>query len=83
MTDNRLKVFCTVADTLSFSKAAALLGISQPAVSKNIAVLEAEIGGALFIRINKTLILTDKGKQLLTIASSILEEYSKIDSIKE
>ncbi|MBP5210936.1 MAG: LysR family transcriptional regulator [Bacteroidales bacterium] len=83
MTDNRLKVFCTVADTLSFSKAALILGISQPAVSKNIAALEEELGGALFLRINKTLILTDKGKQLLTIASAILEEYSKIDSIRE
>ena len=83
MTDNRLKVFCTVADTLSFSKAALILGISQPAVSKNIAALEEELGGALFLRINKTLILTDKGKQLLTIATAILEEYSKIDSIRE
>lgn len=83
MTDKRLKVFCTVANTLSFSKAAIKLGISQPAVSKNIAAIESELGGALFIRINQTLILTEKGTQLLNIASNILEEYTKIDSLIE
>ena len=81
MTDKRLKVFCTVAETLSFSKAATLIGISQPAVTKHIAVLEKELGYALFLRISHTLILTEKGKKLLAIATHILEEYSKIDSI--
>ena len=53
MTDNRLKVFCEAAECLNFSKAAAALGISQPAVSKHIAKLEEELGCALFVRYDK------------------------------
>ncbi|NLD21797.1 MAG: LysR family transcriptional regulator, partial [Bacteroidales bacterium] len=48
MTDKRLQVFCAVAETLSFSEAARITGISQPAVSKHIAQIEEEIGSALF-----------------------------------
>ena len=82
MTDNRLRVFCEAAECLNFSKAAAALGISQPAVSNHIAKLEEELGCALFVRYDKNLILTDKGEQLLKIARSILDKYSEIDSLK-
>lgn len=82
MTDNRLKVFCEAAECLNFSKAAAALGISQPAVSKHIAKLEEELGCALFVRYDKSLILTEKGEQLLKIARSILDKYAEIDSLK-
>ncbi|MBP5693171.1 MAG: LysR family transcriptional regulator, partial [Bacteroidales bacterium] len=82
MTDNRLKVFCEAAECLNFSKAAAALGISQPAVSKHIAKLEEELGYALFVRYDKSIILTEKGEQLLKIARSILDKYAEIDSLK-
>lgn len=82
MTDTRLKVFCTVAEFLSFSKAASVLGISQPAVTKHIAHLEQEIGAALFLRIGHNIILTEKGEELLDIAREILKLYNSIDSIK-
>ena len=45
--DFRLKVFYTVAKSGSFSKAARELGITQPAVSQNIAELEQQIGDFL------------------------------------
>lgn len=83
MTDNRLKVFCKAADCLNFSEAAAELGISQPAVSKHIAKLEEELGCALFIRYDKSLILTEKGKQLRIVAQSILDRYADIDALKQ
>ena len=82
MTDNRLRVFCEAAECLNFSKAAAALGISQPAVSNHIAKLEEELGCALFVRYDKNLILTEKGEQLLKIARAILDKYSEIDSLK-
>ena len=82
MTDNRLRVFCEAAECLNFSKAAAALGISQPAVSNHIAKLEEELGCALFVRYDKNLILTEKGEQLLKIARSILDKYSEINSLK-
>ena len=83
MTDKRLLVFTTLARTLSFGETAHLLGISQPAVSKHIAALEAEIGAALFVRYGRTVTLTDKGRALQPIAEKILEDYSQIENIKE
>ena len=58
------KVFCTVADEKSISKGANKLNISQPAVSQAIQTLEGELGGKLFIRTPKGVILTNEGKEL-------------------
>jgi len=58
------KVFIEVASQLSFSKAAEVLFISQPAVSKHIKKLETEIGLPLFERKGYTIILTASGKKL-------------------
>lgn len=82
MTDTRLQVFCTVAETLSFSKTAMLLGISQPAVTKHIAILEKEIGSALFLRIGVKVIMTQKGEEFLLIAKEIIALYQSFDSLK-
>lgn len=59
------KVFTEVATNLSFSKAAAVLFISQPAVSKHIKKLESEIGLPLFVRKGNTISLTSSGEKLL------------------
>lgn len=83
MTDKRLLVFTTLARTLSFGETARLVGISQPAVSKHIAALEAEIGAALFVRYGRSVALTDKGQSLLPIVLTILEGYAAIDNLKE
>ena len=83
MTDKRLLVFTILARTLSFSETARQTGISQPAVSKHIAALEAEIGAALFVRYGRSVDLTDKGRALLQISERILAGYSEIDNIKE
>ena len=83
MTDRRLLIFTTLARTLSFSETATQLGITQPAVSKCIATLEAELGGALFVRYGRSVSLTDKGHKLKALADKILEGYSEIDLIKE
>lgn len=83
MTDKRLLVFTTLARTLSFGETARLTGISQPAVSKHIAALEAEIGAALFVRYGCSVALTDKGRALIEIAEKILDGYAEIENIKE
>jgi len=59
------KVFTEVATNLSFSKAANVLFISQPAVSKHIKKLESEIGLPLFERKGNTISLTSSGEKLL------------------
>jgi LysR family D-serine deaminase transcriptional activator len=83
MTDRRLLIFTTLARTLSFSETAAQLGITQPAVSKAIAALEAELGAALFVRYGRSVTLTDKGNKLKALTEKILEGYSEIDLLKE
>ena len=73
--DFRLKVFYTVAKSGSFSKAARELGITQPAVSQNIAELEQQIGDFLFERLPSGIKLTAKGGIMLAYAEKILHLY--------
>ena len=56
--------FLTVADSLSFTEAAKTLYISQPALSKQIGVLEKELGFPLFIRDRRHVALTPEGASL-------------------
>lgn len=82
--DFRLKVFATVANFMSFTKAAAELNISQPAVTKHIKELESEVGEALFRRQGSRISLTQMGEIVLPQVESILGMYSKLnDSIDD
>ena len=58
------KVFFEVANCKSISKGAEKLKISQPAVTQSIQTLENELGGKLFIRTPKGVILTNEGQEL-------------------
>lgn len=58
------KVFYEVAKCGSISKGAEKLMISQPAVSQSIQTLENELGGKLFVRTQKGVVLTNEGKEL-------------------
>ena len=58
------KVFYEVANEKSISKGAEKLMISQPAVTQSIKKLEGELGGQLFIRTPKGVILTNEGEIL-------------------
>ena len=78
LTDFRLKVFKTVADRLSFTKAAAELLISQPAVTKQINELERLLGKPLFLRHGNRISLTDAGVRLLEYANRILALYGEL-----
>lgn len=74
----QLRTFCTVAKTLSFTETAKVLMISQPAVSRQIATLEAEIGAKLFQRTNNTLILTRAGILLFEELPNKLSDLDKL-----
>lgn len=69
-----LRAFVEVAETRSFSAAAAQLHLTQPAISKRIAALEAAFGARLFDRIGRTVDLTEAGRALLPRARRILAE---------
>ena len=60
----RLRAFAAVARQRSFSRAAEELYVTQPAVSKHVASLEAELGAKLVLRDRKGLELTPAGEVL-------------------
>ncbi|WP_261574938.1 LysR family transcriptional regulator [Frankia gtarii] len=65
--------FLAVADELHFSRAAARLGIAQPALSKTIQKLERRLGAALFERNSRTVTLTPAGQVLAREARHALD----------
>ena len=67
-----IKAFIAVADTRSFSVAAGRLHLTQPAVSKRIALLENQMKVRLFDRIGRTVTLTEAGRELEPRAKLIL-----------
>lgn len=66
-----LLTFVTVAEMNSFTKAAQALDYAQSTVSFQIKQLETELDCLLFERINHTLSLTDKGRELLQYAQQV------------
>lgn len=79
MDDHKLKVFCTVAETKSFSKASEIIHLTQPAVSLQIQALEEIYGARLFDRSNNTVVLTRAGNLLYKYAREILALYSSVE----
>ncbi len=66
-----LKTFLYVAELSSFTHAAEILGYSQSTVSFQIKQLEKELGVHLFERVNHTVILTEKGREVLQYAQQV------------
>ena len=71
-----LEAFVTLAEHLHFGRAAELLHVTQPALSKQIQRLEDTVGGALVIRGYRNVRLTEAGQVLLTRARLLLQESS-------
>lgn len=67
-----LEAFLAIAETGSFSAAGDRLHLTQPAISKRIGVLEAQLGRRLFDRIGREVALTEAGRALLPRARDIL-----------
>jgi DNA-binding transcriptional LysR family regulator len=76
MEDHKLKVFCTVAETKSFSKASDIIHLTQPAVSLQIQALEELYETKLFDRSSNTVVLTPAGEILYKYAKEILALYA-------
>lgn len=80
MYNMQLETFIVVADLGSFNKAAEALYITPPAVTKQINLLEKDLGLRLFVRTHRGLILTEAGKSLYKDAKYIIQ-YCK-DSVE-
>lgn len=81
ITIRQLQIFEAVAKSLSYTRAAEQLHLSQPAVSMQIKQLESEIEMPLFERMGKTLYLTDVGTELLNYARRISQQISELDDV--
>lgn len=77
--DYRDKVFIAVAESLSFSKAAEELFISQPAVTKHIKELESKLKIALFERVGNKVFLTRAGKLTYGYLIKINQQYEELE----
>lgn len=71
-TVHQLTVFCTVARHLSYTRAAEVLYLSQPAVSQQVKTLEQVLGLQLFARSGRGIGLTPAGQELLRHAEQLL-----------
>ncbi|PEE36292.1 LysR family transcriptional regulator [Bacillus pseudomycoides] len=80
MTITQLQVFIKVVELGSFTKAARVLNMTQPAVSHAISSVESELGVTLIIRDKrKGLILTDVGNRILVHFREILNGVEKVE----
>lgn len=64
MDTHRLSYFLRIAEEGSISQAARVLAIAQPALSRQLHLLEKDLGVALFRRTSRGVVLTDEGEQL-------------------
>lgn len=69
----QLEYFVRVAEVGSFSKAAVLLDIAQPALSRQVRLLETDLRAVLLQRTGRGVVLTEAGKRLFEHATGILQ----------
>lgn len=77
---NSLRAFEAAARRLSFTRAAEEMGVTQAAISHHVKILEDHLGSRLFLRLNNTLVLTEKAEAYLPTVSeafAILSEATE------
>lgn len=76
---SKLQQLITVARTRSFSRAAAELNLSQPALSRSVAAIEARYGFRIFNRLGHGVELTAAGAQVIELAQPLLQSLRVFD----
>ncbi len=80
MIDHKLKLFCSIVQTGSFSKAAEITGLTQPGVSRQIQTLEDVYNARLLNRQGGTVTLTKAGERLYKYAEEINSHFTIINN---
>lgn len=75
---HQLRTFVAIADAGGVARAAALLNLSQPAASRQLQVLEAELGVLLFDRVGRRVRLTSDGEDLLQRSRRLVAEADQL-----
>ncbi len=78
-----LTTFISVAELSSFTKTARTLGYSQSTISFQIRQLEEELNAQLFERINHTVVLTERGKEVLRYAYQVQQLTTELTETME
>ncbi|HSO08865.1 MAG TPA: LysR substrate-binding domain-containing protein, partial [Desulfoprunum sp.] len=81
ITLRQLEIFIAVAETAQVTKASKKLFVTQSAVSMALAELENQLGGSLFDRHGRSLLLNARGRYLLPLAKDITCQVSNIETI--
>ncbi len=81
ITLRQLEIFIAVAETAQVTKASKKLFVTQSAVSMALAELENQLGGSLFDRHGRSLLLNARGRYLLPLAKDIVCQVSSIETI--
>ncbi|ADP82408.1 LysR family transcriptional regulator [Pseudofrankia inefficax] len=74
MDTHRLNYFLRIADEGSINRAASVLGIAQPALSRQLRLLEEDLGVTLFLRTARGVQLTDEGERLRAMTAAPLRQ---------
>ena len=74
------RIFYTVANHKNITKASKELNISQPAISKSIKNLEEQLGGQLFVRTKRGVILTEEGREFYNYIKQAIEYISNAEN---
>lgn len=73
-----IRYFLETAAVGSLSRAAVRLGVSQPALSRQIGKLEAELRGPLFYRHGRGVTLTEAGQRFLDVSQRVIQQLSDV-----
>lgn len=74
------RIFYVVANHCNITKASEELNISQPAISKSIKNLEEQLGGQLFVRTKRGVILTEEGKEFYNYIKQAIEYINNAEN---
>ncbi len=74
------RIFYVVANNKNITKASEELNISQPAISKSIKNLEDQLGGTLFVRTKRGVILTEEGKEFYNYIKQAIEYINNAEN---
>lgn len=78
---SQLRTLVHVAELGSLSKAADRLRVAQPALSRQVRMLEEELGFRLFLRHGRGMLLTEQGQEILKRAMRVLAEVEDIRTV--
>ncbi|WPD24569.1 MAG: LysR family transcriptional regulator [Candidatus Electrothrix aestuarii] len=81
ITLRQFQIFIAVAETKQVTRASKKLFLTQSAVSMALAELENQLGGPLFDRHGRSLLLNDRGRYLLPMAKNITNQVRNIEAL--